>query len=293
MKKIVILGCENSHANAFLQCIKKRADLMHIECIGIYSEETEAAQKLHDEFGIPVMASYDEAVGKVDGVVITARHGDSHYKFAKPYLASGVPMFIDKPICNKEAEAVEFMNELKKNGVKATGGSSLRHAFEITQLKQAHESQVGGQTVGGVFRAPLSIDNPYGGFFFYSQHLVEMILEVFGRYPKAVQVSSNAKAYTVLFHYENFTVTGVYTVESSAYYAARFTADLSQGGAVAALGDEWYYSEFKVFADLMDGGEMDMSYEDLFAPVCILNAINRSIESGKVEPVNYQQGVFV
>ena len=38
----------------------------------------------------------------------------------------------------------------------------------------------------------------------------------------------------------------------------------------------------------MDGGEMDMSYEDLFAPVYILNAINRGIDSGKVEPIHYQ-----
>ncbi len=288
MKKIVILGCENSHANAFLKCLKERADLAHIECVGVYSDDIEAAQKLHDEFGVPVMASYDEAAGKVDGVVITARHGDSHYKFAKPYLASGVPMFIDKPICNKEEEAVEFINELKKRGIKATGGSSLRHAFEITQLKQAHEHQVGGQTVGGIFRAPLSMDNPHGGFFFYSQHLVEMIVEVFGRYPKSVQVSHSGDVYTVLFHYESFTVTGVYTVGSGAYYAARFTANHSQGGAVAALGNEWYYSEFKVFADLLDGGEMDMRYEDLFAPVYILNAINRGIESGKIEPICYQ-----
>lgn len=287
MKKIVILGCENSHANAFLKHIKERPELAHIQCIGVYSDEIEAAQKLHDEFDVPVMQSFDEAVGKVDGVVITARHGDSHYKFAKPYIASGVPMFIDKPICNKEAEAVEFIAELKKNGIKATGGSSLRHAFEITQLKKAHEKQVGGQTVGGIFRAPLSIDNPHGGFFFYSQHLVEMIIEVFGRYPKAVQVSNNGNVYTVLFHYESFTVTGVYTVGSGAYYAARFTANHSQGGTVTPLGDEWYYDEFKVFADLMDGGEMDMSYEDLFAPVYILNAINRGIASGKVEPINY------
>ena len=288
MKKIVILGCENSHANAFLKHIKERPELAHIECIGVYSDEIEAAQKLHDEFGVPVMASYDEAAGKVDGVVITARHGGKHYKFAKPYIASGVPMFIDQPICNQEDEAVEFVAELKKHGIKATGGSSLRHAFEICQLKQAHEAEVGGQTVGGIFRAPLSIDNPHGGFFFYSQHLVEMIVEVFGRYPKSVQVSNNGDVYTVLFHYDSFTITGVYTVGSGAYYAARFTTNYTQGGTVAALGSEWYYSEFKVFADLMDGGEMDMSYEDLFAPVYILNAINRAIESGKVEPVNYQ-----
>jgi len=37
------------------------------------------------------MKNYDDAVGKVDSVIITARHGDNHYKYAKPYLASKKP----------------------------------------------------------------------------------------------------------------------------------------------------------------------------------------------------------
>lgn len=289
MKKIVILGCENSHANAFLKHIQTRPDLAHIEVIGVYSDDLEAAQKLQNEFGVAVMHSYDEAAGKVDGIVITARHGDNHYKYAKPYIDSGVPMFIDKPITVSEEEATEFLSVLKSKGIKATGGSSLRHAFEICQLKQADACQVGGQTVGGIVRAPLNIDNPYGGFFFYSQHLVEMVLEAFGRYPKAVQVSQNKDTCTVLFHYEDYTVTGFYTIGSGEYFAARFAKNGTQGGYVANQGNEWYYAEFKAFVDLMDGKEMDLSYEDLFAPVYVLNAIYRGMSSGQVEEICYPE----
>lgn len=288
MKKIVILGCENSHADAFLKCIAEKAEFSHIEVIGVYSDEREAAEKLNAEFNVPVMDSYDEAVGKVDGVVITARHGDSHYKFAKPYIASGVPMFIDKPIAVTEEDATEFKAILKDKGIKVTGGSSLRHAFGVQALKLAEQLQNGGKAVGGVVRAPLSIDNPHGGFFFYSQHLVEMVLEIFGRFPKSVQVTDRtADTMTVQFHYENFSITGLYTIGNGEYFAARFAFTDSQGGFVRAQGDEWYYSEFKAFVDLVDGGEMDLSYEEIFAPVYILNAINRGIASGKVESINY------
>ena len=288
MKKIVILGCENSHADAFLKCIAEKEEFSHIEVIGVYSDDKDAAQKLHDQFGVPVMASYDEAVGKVDGVVVTARHGGSHYKFAKPYIDSGVPMFIDKPITVSEEDAAEFLSVLKNKGIKVTGGSSLRHAFVVQTLRDAEKQQLGGKTVGGIFRAPLSIDNPHGGFFFYSQHLVEMVLEVFGRFPKSVQVTDRTDCtVTVQFHYEHFSVTGLYTIGNGEYYAARFAFADSQGGYVRSQGAEWYYGEFKAFIDLVDGGEMDLSYEELFAAVYILNAINRSMESGKVEPINY------
>lgn len=288
MKKIVILGCENSHANAFLKCIAEKEEFSHIEVIGVYSDDREAAEKLSQEFHVPVLDRYDEAAGKVDGVVITARHGDNHYKYAKPYIDSGVPMFIDKPITVTEADATEFKAVLKDKGIKVTGGSSLRHAYIIQTLRAAHQQQIGGKTVGGIVRAPLSINNPYGGFYFYSQHLVEMVLEVFGRFPKSVQVTHRTTdTMTVQFHYEGFCVNGLYTIGNGEYFAARFAFEDSQGGYVRSQGAEWYYGEFKAFVDLMDGGEMDLSYDELFAAVYILNAIHRSMESGKVETVQY------
>ena len=79
MYKIAILGCENSHANNFLRLIADGA-YPEIEVIGIYSNEPEAAAAIHEEFGVHVMESYDELVGKLDGLIITARHGDNHYR---------------------------------------------------------------------------------------------------------------------------------------------------------------------------------------------------------------------
>ena len=46
MYKVVILGCENSHANNFLRLIAE-GHYPEIEVIGIYSNEPEAVQKLH------------------------------------------------------------------------------------------------------------------------------------------------------------------------------------------------------------------------------------------------------
>jgi predicted dehydrogenase len=113
MKRIAILGCENSHANNFLKYIKDNPSLADVEVIGVYSDEEEEVKILCDTYGVYAMKSYDEFVGKVDGVIVTARHGDNHYKYAKPYIESGVPMFIDKPITCSEEDAAAFLQELK------------------------------------------------------------------------------------------------------------------------------------------------------------------------------------
>ena len=289
MKKIVILGCENTHANGFLDFITKNEEFKDIEVVGVFSEDTEAANKLNEKYGVPVMASCDEAVGKVDGIIVTARHGNKHYEFAKPYIASGVPMFIDKPITIDEAEAVAFMQELKENKVPVTGGSMLRFNYFVRQVGEATKAEVAGKTIGGIVRAPLYPTNPNGGFYFYAQHLVEMVMTGFGRFPQAVQCCVDGSLNrVVLFHYENFTVTGYYTNGGNEYYAARFSRIGSQGGYVPTNTQEPQLAEFREFVQLMyEGGKMVLSYEELIAPVFVMNAIERAAASGGVEPVCY------
>ena len=285
MKKIVILGCENSHATKFLSFLTTEERFADIKVIGVYSEEAEAAEKLNAEFGVPVMASYDAAVGQVDGVIITARHGAKHYEYAKPYVPSGVPMFIDKPITADADEAVTFMRELRAAGVRVTGGSSLRIAPEVQAVAEEARAEVGGKTVGGVVRAPLDPDPAYGGFWFYSQHLVEMVGEIFGRYPKSVRALTKEKQTEVLFRYEDYDVMGQFSQKSWQYFVSRFAETKTNACDVTSRGAVWFPIELDLFASLLAGGEQQVSYEDFIAPVFVIDAIIRAIESGEEEAV--------
>ena len=191
MKRIVILGCENSHASSFLGTLKKYEEFSDVEVIGVYSDEAAPCEKLKQNYGTPIMEGYADAVGQVDGVVITARNGDNHYKYAKPYLDSGVPIYIDKPITNSEEEAIAFIGELERRGIRYTGGSCLRHDNFVRELAEDHRSEADGKTLGGEFRAPLDSASPYGGFFFYAPHLVESVMVIFGKDVKSVRVFKN------------------------------------------------------------------------------------------------------
>ena len=283
MKKIAILGCENSHANNFLKYIRDNSELADIEVVGVYSDEKEPPEKLNAEYGVPIMKDYADAVGKIDGLIITARHGANHYKYAKPYIGSGIPMFIDKPITVSEDEALEFMRELKANGVRISGGSSLKHAEVIAELRAKAESREGGATMGGTVRAPLASDSPYGGFYFYAQHLVEMVCEVFGRYPLSVKAYKAGNTKTVVFRYEGFDVTGLYCEGAYTYYAVRYAEKGEQGGSVDLK--DAFDREFDEFYKLLLGEEQRISYEDFISPVFIMNAIERSLDSGNEEKV--------
>ena len=282
MKKIAILGCENSHANAFLKFIKEKEEFSDVEVVGVYSDEREAAEKLNDKFGVPVMDGYADAVGKIDGLIITARHGDNHYKYAKPYIDSGIPMFIDKPITIDETEAVEFMRQLQDKKIRISGGSSLKQDVFIRELKQDAESNADGATLGGFVRAPYQSSNEYGGFYFYAQHLVEMVCEIFGRFPISVIAKQNGNQLHVLFHYEAYDCVGLFCDNNYLYYASRMAEKASKSFVIPTTND-WFYEEFKEFHELLQGGEQAVKYDEFISPVFVMNAIERSIASGKEE----------
>ena len=280
MRKIVILGCENSHANSFLDFIATEEKYKDVEVLGVYSDDLEAANKLKEKYGVAVMENYDEAVGKVDGVIVTARHGKNHYKYALPYIASGVPMFIDKPITVCGEEAVKFMRECREAGVRITGGSCCKHADVVKVIKKAVEDKERGNTVSGFVRAPISMDNPYGGFYFYSQHLIEMLCEMYGRYPKSVMAFENKEKYTVVFRYEDYDVTGLYLVGNYKYSVARVDEE-GTTSLEADIGRECFLREFDEFYELLCGEEQKISYDDFISPVFILNAIDESLKTNK------------
>lgn len=288
MKRIAILGCENSHADTFLNFIYNTDKYRDVEVIGVYSNEPAAAKALNEKYGVAVMENYTDALGKIDGLVITARHGDLHYEYAKPYLESGIPMFIDKPLTIKASDAVAFMNDLKSRGIRVTGGSSLKHDIGVKTLKAERENLVDGETLGGFVRAPLNADNIYGGFYFYAPHLVEVVSEIFGRYPVSVEAKRVGKTTNVQFNYEGYTVHGTFVDDNYVYYACRF-ADKSVKGMNLESTEEhnWFESEFREFYALLNGAPSPVSYEDIFSSVFVMNAIDRSLANGGEESVKY------
>ena len=158
------------------------------------------------------------------------------------------------------------------------------YALPKYDLKAVKEKTY-GEVYGGYVRAPINMDNPYGGFFFYSQHLVEMVCEIFGRFPLSVTAKKNGGQIHVLFHYENYDCVGLYCNKNFLYYAS-LSAEKAVVGEEIPSTSAWFEEEFKEFYALLNGGEQSSTYEDFIAPVFVMNAIARSLESGKEEAVN-------
>lgn len=279
--KIAILGVENSHADAFGKLVKENEKYKDIEIVGIYSEEEEATKRILDAgYATYAAKSPDEFVGKVDGVVVTARHGNNHHKYALPYVKAGIPCFIDKPFCADLELANQLATEAEKNKALLCGGSCLKFIDELKPLARMAKNK---KVVSGHICCPVSMNNQYGGFWFYTQHLIEMLITVYGRNVKSVLAycpDEKANRLTVIFNFGDFDVCGFYT-SSYRYSASLRTADNQIYDTFCDDVSYAYSNEFDEFVEMVKTGVMHNTYEELVYPVKLLDAINRSYKERK------------
>jgi len=79
----------------------------------------------------------EEMIGMVDAVIVATDVGDEHVERCRPFVEAGIPMFVDKPLVNKEEDLRTFV-QWRKQGAKLISSSSLRYCKEIEPYYKNH-----------------------------------------------------------------------------------------------------------------------------------------------------------
>ena len=79
----------------------------------------------------------EDMIGSVDAVIIATDIGDEHVERCRPFVEAGIPMFVDKPLVNKEEDLRTFV-QWRKQGAKFISSSSLRYCKEIEPYYENH-----------------------------------------------------------------------------------------------------------------------------------------------------------
>jgi len=289
MYNIAILGCENTHANTFLEFIKNDKDFTDVCVAGVYSDDIEAAKKLADLYGVNIMNRYDELQGKVDGVMVTARNGANHLKFIKPYLPYGVSVFVDKPVTISVAEAEEMMKCFKTYKNRFSGGSVMKYCDEIVAMKKELSELGADNIVSGFVKAPAMKNSPYGGLHFYAPHLVEIMCELYGRFPESISAVENEDCITAIFRYKSYDITAAFTeMRVSSNYYALCSAKEKTFLREVNIEQKDFREEFSVFYKSLKYEVDNPDEKEFISPVYILNTVEKALKSGKEEKILWQ-----
>jgi predicted dehydrogenase len=84
-----------------------------------------------------VVAEAEAVIGQVDAVIISTDDGDDHVRRAAPFVAAGLPVFVDKPLATNVPDLRQFIR-WQKAGRTILSSSGLRYAPE---MKRAGEQR--------------------------------------------------------------------------------------------------------------------------------------------------------
>lgn len=101
------------------------ARITHICCDDLCDAEKVAACSRIDH----ICATPEELIGRVDAVIIATDIGGEHVRRARPFVAAGVPVFLDKPLCDNAADLAVF-EEWVGRGAAILSSSCMRYAKE-------------------------------------------------------------------------------------------------------------------------------------------------------------------
>lgn len=85
-----------------------------------------------------VVARPEEMLGKVDAVIIATDIGSEHVERARFFVENRIPLFIDKPLCDRVEDLRTFVAWVE-NGAKILSSSSMRYAKEYMPYHRCTE----------------------------------------------------------------------------------------------------------------------------------------------------------
>ncbi len=82
-----------------------------------------------------VVARPEDIIGKVDAVIIATDDGNDHVRRAAPFIAAGLPVFVDKPMAINLPDLKQFVR-WQKSGATILSTSGMRYMPEMKQLRE-------------------------------------------------------------------------------------------------------------------------------------------------------------
>lgn len=279
MFRIGIVGSDNSHADAFSKLVNlpdpKTGEYAFPDCkvVGIYGFDKERTEQVAKNGNIEFIAEKPEdLMGKVDAVMVVFRHGDLHAEYALPFIKAGIATWIDKPFAIKNEDAKKMIDAAKEHNTLLTGGSTCKYAYDVLMAKNAVEkgSRIGKIKTGAI-NFPATLENEYGGIYFYGAHLVEMTMAIFGYNPNSVVASENNGTVTSILKYEDYQVTMNFIPGAKEYHVVLYGEN---GTFVREIDISIVYRlGFEKFVEMLRTNKLVMPLENLYSVVKTFNGI--------------------
>lgn len=103
----------------------------------VWTDDPADAQQVAAVAHIPNIASRaEDVIGEVDAVLVATDKGFEHVERARPFIEAGIPVFIDKPLCDNRLDLATFSKWVAE-GKPLISSSAMRFAKEYVPYHRA------------------------------------------------------------------------------------------------------------------------------------------------------------
>ena len=186
--RIGMIGLDTSHVTAFTKLINDRQADYNCKVVAAYpggspdipssANRLEGYTKeLRDKYGVEIVDDIEQLCRKVDGVMLESVDGRPHLEQAKPVIAAGKPLFIDKPMAGNLSDVIEIFRLAKQKNVPCWSSSSLRFGPGTIGLRNNNKI---GKILGCDAFSPCSLQEYHPDLYWYGVHGVEILFTIMG-----------------------------------------------------------------------------------------------------------------
>ena len=175
---------------------------------------------LTEKYGVKIYDNIAKMCQDVDAVLLTSVDGRPHLAQARPVIAAGKPLFIDKPVAGSLKDAVEIFQLARKAKVPCFSSSSLRWYPGVVQVATADIGEL--RSVISYGPAPSEPHHP--SLFWYGIHPTESLFTVLGAGCQSVVATETENSIVVTGKWANGRIGTLQGIRSgkSAYKVTAF-----------------------------------------------------------------------
>lgn len=189
--RVGIIGLDTSHVTAFTQLLndpKAGGELAGVKVVAAFPGGSPDVPSSWDrvkgytadvqKLGVEIVPSIDELLKKVDAVLLESVDGRPHLAQARPVIAAGKPLFIDKPMAGSLADVLTIFELAKAAGVPCFSSSSLRFCADVPAVRGGTSPVGKAQSV--LAWGPYHVEPHHPDLFWYGVHGVELLYAIMG-----------------------------------------------------------------------------------------------------------------
>jgi predicted dehydrogenase len=299
--KIGMIGLDTSHVVAFAKCFNKPDHAEHIwgarltvAYPGVGSADFDLSherlpgftKQLLEDYSVEMVDSPEAVAKQVDLLFIMSVDGRVHREMFARTVPFKRPTFIDKPFAVSLSDAQEIVRLAKENHVPLMSCSSLRYAHTLTEAIAQHGEGFGAIVGCDVF-GPMAIQPTQPGLFWYGIHSVEMVNRIMGRGCVEVKATKNAEHDLITLTFSDGRIASIRGLRKghSKFGCTIHREKTMQFVNASDVKRSYYSSLLEAIMKSLPHGKSDVETEDTLEIVKIIEACNKSRESGQVERV--------